>query len=266
LIISTIVVWLIQNRLFILLHFQSNDWRKTMIEYTFYGDLLGMGSYYQLNTTIAKQKLNYFYNCSHRHLAELRRIDPTSEITLFSDSIIVTGENLFEALSRLNNLYCTLLSNDLLLRGAIVKGRLTFETRITIDENFQKNLPINDTLARAVGLEKMLKGSRLIVEKELVTSLFSHCEEWLTLGGYQQNIHKNPENSQILRKICPTPNNLHYEMLYRQSDENYSEETSRIKKSLTHIMRMSDDELKKHYSETLALIQRSEERERLLKE
>ncbi len=233
-----------------------------MIKYTYYGDLLGIGKYYKLNKDIAKEKLNEFYNNSFYHLKTLCSKRETT-VEMFSDSIVITGIDVFDALRGLNELYIECLKDDLFLRGAIVSGKLEFESRRTIDE-FSKKLPIDDALARAVGLEKLHKGSRLIVENDLARKIFSKRPEWLTHDGYYRYPVGNLENEEILRKICPTPDNEHYEMLYYWSlQPNYdwpTEEFEIAKRNLQKVMVMYADEVKLHYKETIRLIRRCEHR------
>ena len=95
----------------------------------------------------------------------------------------------------------------------MVKGRLKFEPRLTI-ENFRKMLPKDDTLARAVGLESTHKGSRLLIENDLASDLLNNHQQWLTSEGYIRNVCLNVRTKDILRRICPTPNNSTYELLY----------------------------------------------------
>ena len=54
-----------------------------------------------------------------------------------------------------------------MLRGAIVDKALEMDPRLTLD-NFTKQLPKNDTLARAVSLEKTQKGARLLEAANLL--------------------------------------------------------------------------------------------------
>jgi hypothetical protein len=237
-----------------------------MINYTFYGDLLGVGNYYRLGSKIAEEKLDRFYNLTNENLAEMRQIDYSCRIDLFSDSLFITGDDVFDAIKRLSNLYSSLLSESLLLRGAIVKGRLNFQNRITIDEHFRKNLPTDDTLARAAGLEKSYKGARLIIETALAKEIFVDCPKWRTHEDYVKNKNLSPPHAEILRLISPTPDNRNFELLYPLPLDNFRQELTGIKKTLTYVMKMSDDDLKKHYSETLDLINRSELKYKLVKE
>ena len=125
--------------------------------FTYYGDLLGISGYYKLGGEIAKERLNNFCNTCFFSLSDYCRANPSAQVTMFSDSILFTGDNAEEGLEELQRMYIKLLHKGLLLRGAIVSGKLNFENRLTLD-NFQKMLPKDDTLARAVGLESTKKG------------------------------------------------------------------------------------------------------------
>jgi len=233
-----------------------------MIEYTYYGDLLGIGKYYRLNKDVARDKLSGFYNNAFHYFKQLC-YDRRARVEMYSDSIVITGDDVFDALEIMNDLYIDCLKDGLFLRGAVVKGKLRYESRFTIDD-FDKRLPVEDMLARAVGLEKLYKGSRLIVENELARDIFSNRPEWLTHEGYYKNPRCNSREEEILRKVCPTPDNEHYEMLYYwslQPGAQWSkEEFEFIKNYLKKVMVMYSDELKLHYRETIELIRRCEHR------
>lgn len=183
------------------------------IPFTYYGDLLGVSSYYRIDPETAYQKLSFFYNETFqvfRHLEQVPGYD--LKVFLFSDSIFVTGTILSSTLKHLGYLYSILFQNNLLLRGAIVHGRLTFDPRLEL-ENMVKQLPEGDVLFRAVELEKRNKGARLVMEKKLAHMILPH--EWFTLEGYIQN-RVNPDISKdsIRRKIRTTPTWGAYEFLW----------------------------------------------------
>jgi hypothetical protein len=125
-----------------------------------------------------------------------------------------------EGLKKLHWLYCDLLEKGLLLRGAMVYGQLEFEPRITI-RNYQKMLPQDDTLARAVGLKKTVKGTRLLIliEPASADRLLRKCEEWLTQEGYVRHIDDGEYGEIPLNDIsaeefaCPPAQDA-YECLY----------------------------------------------------
>ena len=63
-----------------------------------------------------------------------------------------------------------------MLRGAMVEHALQKEPRVEA-KHFRKFLPTNDTLARAVGLEKTVKGARLLIEPTLAARLLAGQSE-----------------------------------------------------------------------------------------
>lgn len=183
------------------------------IPFTFYGDLLGVSSYYRVDPSTAYEKLNFFYNETYylfRHLEQVPGYD--LRVILFSDSIFVTGTLLGTTLKHLGYLYSILFHNNLLLRGAIVHGLLEFDPRVEL-QDMVKQLPEGDVLFRAVELEKRNKGARLVVEKRLAHMILPR--DWFTLEGYIQNIGNPsiPINS-IKRKIRTTPSWGAYEFLW----------------------------------------------------
>jgi len=231
---------------------------RIMPGFTYYGDLLGISSFYRLGPKVAHSKLDRFYAISLSTLVQFN-------VEMFSDSIFIVGDDAVAGLRELMNLYSCLLGENLLLRGAVVMGRLSFGPRFT-RENFEKRLPDDDKLARATGLERSYKGARLLVENALVETLFSSCQEWMTHEGYLRTIASSPENEDVLKRICSTPNNSNYEMLYYWKENMSHEGYSRKTKELKHISMMYNDQLRLHYTETINLIHRSEERHRMTEE
>jgi len=165
-------------------------------------------------------------------------------------------------------LYIRLLQKGLFLRGALVNGSLKFEPRRELG-NLEKRLPIDDTLARAVGLEKAKKGSRLLIENVLAEELFeqSNCPSWKTLEGYVQYPNIKISMDSILRRICPSPNQDIYELLYPWVSEN-SEfiqvhfDSNLVKKQIKEVSGMLDEEISIHYRETIKLIDRAIQRKK----
>lgn len=238
------------------------------MEFTYYGDLLGISGYYKLGAEIAKEKLNVFYNTCFSSLSDYCQENSTAHVTMFSDSILFTGDNAEEGLEELHRMHMKLLHKGLLLRGAIVEGKLNFEDRLTIN-NFQKMLPKDDTLARAVGLESTKKGARLLIEPALARRLLSENREWLTHEGYLSNINKAHYScvsyESILRRICPTPEQDFYECLYfwvchRNLEHHETDYEVKID-YLQELSSMLGDVIKPHYKETISLLQRCNRRQ-----
>jgi hypothetical protein len=241
--------------------------------YTYYGDLLGISGYYNLGSEIAKNKLNDFYDTTFFSLSTYCMANENVKVNMFSDSIFIWGDEPIAILKELQKVYIKLIHKGLLLRGAIVKGKLEYDPRIEL-RNYKKNLPTDDTLAKAVGLEKSQKGSRLLIEADLATELLYHKIEWLTIDGYIRDIQKsnNPfiDYDNILRRICPTPDNNSYELLYFWVCHNQLEHEDidyDIKKNeLNEISKMLTDKNAEHYKETIKLLDRCQRRQNYTRE
>lgn len=223
-----------------------------MPPFTFFGDLLGIGAAYQLSADTAHRKLNAFYNSAFAVLPN------TIDVEMYSDSILIRGNNAADALDQIAGLYRTLLQEGMLLRGAMVSGRLTFEPRIE-RKNFRKQLPADDTLARAAGLEKAYKGARFILETQLAHELLEAHPDWHTNEGYL--LHIAAENANVLRKICPTPEGRAYEYLYPWTHGDEQRLRPEQAQVLRNTMAMATGSARKHYRETLKLIHRARLRE-----
>lgn len=234
------------------------------MQFTYYGDLLGVSRYFKLSPEVAYSKLNMFYNITFSSLESYCRANSRIEVNMFSDSFLMWGNDAIEALRQLHNVYRKLLDHCLLLRGAMVSKRLKIDPRLTLS-NFQKMLPKDDTLARAVGLENSQKGARLIIENQLARSIFQHCQQWLTHEGYIAGVKLHPQNEDVLRRICPVPDNNTYEFLYFWPPEQDTDAASpdySIKEDLKETQKMLAKELQVHYRETSQLLMRCNRRNR----
>ncbi len=233
--------------------------------FTFYGDLLGIASAYRLSAKVAHDKLDTFYNTVFQTFGNLcDQSHGRLHVQLFSDSVVMWGKSATEILEPLQNVYLALVSRNLLLRGALVDGALVKEPRLEV-KHFRKFLPTNDTLARAVGLEKTVKGARLLIESSLAQKLLVGQEEWLTLEGYIAHRHPNVPLASPLRRICPSPTGTCYELLYfwkSTSPTSVSTEHGLIADQLKEIEEFQDPEVAQHLRETLKLLKRSEVRQR----
>lgn len=231
-----------------------------MIPFTYYGDLLGIGNYYKLSPAVAQNKLSEFYNeCFHTIRNHVHQSDLDNRIEMFSDSLFVIGDDAIEGLRLLGILYSNLIRKDLLLCGAMVKGKLAFKPRVTIN-NFRKRLPKDDTLAKAAGLEKSQKGSRLLIENSLVQEMMTPCTDWMTNEGYLRTKQNTPVDDDVLRRIAPTPDSKGYEYLYYWTT---GIEVSEFKERAKHISRLVsflDSPGKEHLQETAKVIARSKAR------
>jgi len=172
------------------------------MEFTYYGDLLGTSGFYKLGTKNAYNKLDDFYRTTFDHLSDYcDNHEAEVQANLFSDSLVIWGEDHRAILKILNRLYQELIKQGLLLRGSIVKGKLKFEPRFEL-KNFVKQLPKTDVLARALGLEGSFKGARLIIESPLAEELFEGTPNWATIDGYFRNIrHQKHQFDHLLRAL-----------------------------------------------------------------
>lgn len=243
------------------------------MEFTYYGDLLGIAGFYRLNPGVAKEKLDQFYDITFTSLSEYCRENSLASVAMYSDSLLFYGDDLRTALEQLHSLYAKLLDKGLLLRGAVIKGKLQFEPRLTY-ENYEKRLPQDDTLARAMGLESTKKGARLLIENQLAAELLDRYPEWLTQEGYVMsfdNSHyaKVPEDS-VLRRISPTPEQDTYEYLYFWISEGHRvylnlERELRVK-DLEVLKAMTSESISAHYKETIDLFRRCKTRQKVTEE
>lgn len=230
---------------------------RAPIPFTYFGDMLGVSSFYKLGGTMAKDRLSEFYNETFSVLNPL--VNPNSfKVFMWSDSLFVTGDDALSAIESIGLLYGNLLRKGLLLRGAMVKGRLTFEPRFTI-KGFDKNLPIDDTLACAAGLEKSQKGARFVLEPELVHKLVEtyapERKDWLSLDGYTRT-GMNRGND-WLRKITPTPDEAAFEYHHYWSLGVEKSEFDHRISALKAVESMVDGPGKEQYEQTRKLIERT---------
>ena len=233
------------------------------MSYTYYGDLLGVSGYYKLSPDTAYNRLNDFYNTTFSHFSEYCRRKHDVEISMFSDSILIWGNDATSILEKLQSLYYRLIQKGLFLRGAIVEGKLDFDHRLTL-ENFKKKLPTDNTLARAVGLENTQKGARLMIENSLANLIMRNHSDWLTHEGYFQNLKREITINSIFRRICPTPDNRTYECLYlwvkNSGYPKHEKKIQSIKAKLTELPHMLSDEISIHHKATLELLNRCQVR------
>lgn len=233
--------------------------------FTFYGDLLGIASAYRLSPKVAHDKLDKFYNVIFSRFGDIcQQSHGLFHVQLFSDSVVMWGRPAAQILRPLQDAYLELIAQNLLLRGALVAGQLIKEPRVEV-KHFRKFLPTNDTLARAVGLEKTVKGARLLIESSLAQKLLYGHEAWLTLEGYLAQQYPDVPIESPLRRICPAPSGTCYEFLYfwkPPSKTQVTSENGSISDRLKEIAKFQDAEVAQHFRETLRLLKRSETRSR----
>ena len=80
-----------------------------MTQFTYYGDLLGIGNYYKLSPIVAQLKLHEFYNETFNTIRGYVEQNDQNTVELFSDSLFIVGTNAFEGLSVIGSLYVNLL-------------------------------------------------------------------------------------------------------------------------------------------------------------
>ena len=234
------------------------------MSYTYYGDLLGISDYYKLSQQTAYGRLNDFYNTTFFSLSDYCQNRNDVEVLMVSDSLLIWGDDAEGMLVELHKAYIKLIQKGLLLRGAMVNGRLEIDPRLTLS-NYQKMLPKNDTLARAVGLEHTQKGARLLIENSLAQILLERQSEWLTHEGYVRDITPRISLNSILRRISPTPDNSTYELLYfwicSESLEHEEIYYKTKKDELREISNMLRRDIAEHYKETISLLNRCQHRQ-----
>lgn len=230
--------------------------------FTYYGDLLGVGAAYNLGPEVAYRKLNAFYNTAFARFEPLcNQLRPTIHVQMFSDSLVIWGEGPERVLQPLQETYLDLLSKGLMLRGALVSGALEKEPRMEA-KGFRKFLPLNDTLARAVGLEGTVKGARLLIESDLARKLLVNIPDWLTLEGYLANVHPEVPEASMLRRICPAPSGTSYELLYFWSSLNRTAENAEIGDQLKELAEFQEPGVAEHLRETAKVLRRGQLRQR----
>lgn len=151
--------------------------------FTFHGDLLGIANYYSIDQELAKKQLDIFYNLVYEKFKQFQQNQ--ARIFLFSDSIFITGFAFEETLKKLGEIYLNLCYENIFMKGAFVRGELTFDPRITLD-HIRKELPSTDVLYRAISLQKGIKGMRLLIEKDLAKDILPH--QWLTDHDYRRHV------------------------------------------------------------------------------
>jgi hypothetical protein len=240
---------------------------NTTTRFTFYGDLLGIKAAYHASTNDAYQKLDTFYNTVFGHFEPLctRQCRPI-HVLMFSDSVVMWGEDAMEVLDQLQLVYLDLIEKNLLLQGVLVDGALEMDLRIQVS-NFRKWLPTNDILARALGLVKAEKGARLLIESRLALKLLAEHQEWLTVEGYIEHLNQNVPMCSPLRRICPSPSGMTYELLYfwRRNPGPAQAATANdlVAERLKDLAVFRDASVARHLRETLSVLKRSEMRRRM---
>lgn len=222
-------------------------------EFTYFGDLLGTSELYAIHNDVAYRQLNLFYNTVFDTFKPLAKTDNNLRIYLFSDSLFITGNSIELVLEGLGSVYCELFKQNILLRGAMVRGLLDFDPRIQLD-NFTKQLPTTDVLFRAVKLEKSYKGARLLIERDLAQKILPRG--WYTFDEYKKNVlsHKDISINNFKRKIVQNRDFQSYQYLWPLEDLDYLKSLN-IKYLLKERRLFSPENAKDHIKETKNLFE-----------
>lgn len=236
-------------------------------KYTYYGDLLAISYLYDTNESATKMVLDRFYQLIFDKF-QGSCVNKQTQVTLFSDTLIITGQDLKQLFLTVEKVYRTLSHQGIFLRGAVVKGKLEFEPKVVVD-NMTKHLPSGNVLYRAVRLEKKGKGPRFFVEEDIVKDIMP--KEWLISNQYETNIciEKIKEND-FRRKIVQTIEKKEvYEYLWpcllREIDEKIDSARKDISKAFSK--ELSDkvgeylNEKEEHAKALKCLLDRSKKRE-----
>jgi hypothetical protein len=228
-----------------------------MAHFTFYADLVGISSLYAASSDQAYKKLNEYYNVVFTGLSAFYDGKPNVQVEMFSDSIVIRGgQDVHEFINIISPVYVNLLSKGLLLRGAIVEGQLKYDARLTA-ENFVKQLPDSDVLARCVCLEKKVKGARLVIEKKIAEPFFTNHQDWLTLHGYSANRRGGDALAVMQRSIIPLPDGEAYELLYPIVAATDIQSLDKRIEELDYIISALPHEVSVHHAETKRLLEHS---------
>ncbi len=227
-----------------------------MKTFTFYGDLVGLSSAYEASPEGAYQKLHEYYNEMFIGLSAYYEGSSDRYVEMFSDSIVVRGDDPIEFLCTIAPVYMKLLSKGLLMRGGIVTGKLKFDARMQRC-NFEKKLPDSDILARCVALERKTKGARLVIEKSMAQALLSMIPEWLTLEGYASIPMHGDTTLTAQRSICPLPDGTAFELLYPVLANEEKDIILRRIKEMEYLIAALPKDISIHHSETTRLLEHS---------
>lgn len=244
---------------------------KHSTPFTFYGDLLGVSNLYNVDSYLAKKKLNQFYNLIYDKFKEMAK-DRKINIFLFSDSMFITGSMVKITIMKLADIYNELLDKNILFKGAMVSGALSYDKRIQL-KRLQKRLPVDDVLFRAASLEKRIIGMRLFIEKKLAKRILPKA--WWSEDLYEEHVGlRGYSKDDFRRRIVLTNDFNAYEYLWphtwglstftKKELENFEMKFlkhpyQKIKERLSQIPK----EARIHLKETLELFKRAEYRQKI---
>lgn len=228
--------------------------------FTYYGDLVGIKALYKKGSQSAYNKLSDYYNTVFHGLEAYHSANKDNrKVTMFSDSLLVTGDDPAAFIRALAPVYNTLAAKELLLRGGMVKGRLTKDARLETS-NFEKFLPDSDVLARAASMESEVKGARFLLDHQMAKLMIQPKAEWLTIEGYESNPDEENRDLAFQRSIVPVKDCDCYEILYPLLDDLEGEIYARRIAQLAKLEEAVPEHAKPHYSETSKVFECSKKR------
>ena len=228
--------------------------------FTYYGDLVGIKALYKRGSSSAYNKLSDYYNMVFHGLSAYHTANTDKrKITMFSDSLLVTGDDPAAFIQTLAPVYNTLVGKELLLRGGMVKGQLTKDARLETN-NFEKFLPESDVLARAASMETEVKGARFLIDRELAEIVIQPKQDWITEAGYDADPERGNSDFCMQRSIVTIPDSNHFEILYPMLDFLEPEIFEARFKQLNTIKSTVSKNVKPQYTETIKVYEQSKAR------
>jgi hypothetical protein len=228
----------------------------TVDAFTYYGDLVGISSLYASSPQGAYNALNEYYNEVFSGLVAFYSGHPSRKVEMFSDSLVVRGDDPALFIKTMSPVYGILLSKGLLLRGGMVRGKFDLDVRVTAG-NFGKWLPNSDALARAAGMERIAKGARFLVESSLAVSLMPPRPSWLSPQGYFNDPQPGHRDLIFQRSLTPLGGGAAWEVLYPVLAEIEDVQIDAWIERLDYLALVAGDEFSKHHKETQSLLKHS---------
>ena len=225
-------------------------------EFTFFGDLVGISSLYAATPKGAYHSLNEYYNTVFYGLDAYYNGYPTRKVEMYSDSLMVTGDDPASFVETMAPVYANLLSQGLLLRGGMAVGLLEFDLRIT-QENFAKALPKTDVLARAASLEKRVKGSRFLLDSTLANHLMARRPNWLSLAGYARAPMLGDDQWVLQRSLAPLADGSAWEVLFPLLAHLEEEIITKRQSELDYLAVAAGKDVAVHFADTKVMLEHS---------
>jgi hypothetical protein len=228
-------------------------------EFTFYGDLVGISSLYAATPKGAYNALNDYYNIVFHGLDAYYHGHPDRKVEMFSDSIVVTGDDPCLFVQTMAPVYSNLLAKGLLLRGGMAEGKLDFDMRVTV-QNFRKMLPRTDVLAKAASLERKVKGCRFLIDTKLANHLMRPCPEWLSLAGYARDPKAGQSEWVLQRALAPLPDGSSWEVLFPLLAELEDELIAKRQDEMDYLALAAGKDISAHFADTKSMLEHSKVR------